>query len=207
MFMVDKIYSKDQLIKKSSFISYLCPISEFEGLKSDLRSLHPKASHIVWAFRAYEGRLSEGCSDDNEPKKSSGPPCLEALRGAGLVNVGVIVVRYFGGIKLGIGGLVRAYSSSVNEVIKSANLIKFEIRDIFIFFVPFSLLSRFEYYLEKNSLLALGREFRDDGVLFKIRLNRSEFEDLYKFAREFRGFYFLALALFSKNFFTSQTWL
>lgn len=72
-----------------------------------LKAEHPKAAHVVWALRERNGygQIVENQSDDGEPKGTSGQPSLNALRGAQLVNAGALIVRYFGGIKLGTGGL------------------------------------------------------------------------------------------------------
>ena len=83
---------------------------------------HPKARHHVYAYRylnEYE-QIVENSSDDGEPKGTSGKPSLHVLAGHELINTAVIIVRYFGGIKLGTGGLVRAYSDAVNSVINNA---------------------------------------------------------------------------------------
>ena len=71
-------------------------------------------------------QIVENQTDDGEPKGSAGKPSLDVLRGAELVNTALITVRYFGGIKLGIGGMVRAYGGAVNEVISQSNLVKYE---------------------------------------------------------------------------------
>jgi len=77
-----------------------------------LKIEHPKARHIVYAYRELNefNQIIENSSDDGEPKGSSGVPVLNVLRGEEFINVAILVVRYFGGIKLGIGGLVRAYT-------------------------------------------------------------------------------------------------
>ena len=110
---IEKEISAAQEIKKSSFIAYLAPLASFETLRAQLRQQHPKARHIVWAYRTLNepGQIVENSSDDGEPKSTAGAPCLNALRGAELINAAVLVVRYFGGIKLGTGGLVHAYAS------------------------------------------------------------------------------------------------
>ena len=129
---IDRIFKAQLDIKKSNFLAFLCPISLFKSLHEHLKEEHFKAVHVVWATRELNkyGQIVENQSDDGEPKGTSGQPSLNALRGAGLINVGVLIVRYFGGIKLGTGGLVRAYSGAVNEVIneaiKDGGVMKFE---------------------------------------------------------------------------------
>ncbi|ASM35587.1 phosphoenolpyruvate carboxykinase (ATP) [Campylobacter sputorum subsp. bubulus] len=201
---INEIFTAKQEIKKSTFISYLCPFDEFKTLHEKLKLEHPKAVHIVWAYRHYNEffQIVENQSDDGEPKGTSGPPSLNALRGANLINCGVFVVRYFGGIKLGTGGLVRAYSTSVNLAINGANLIPFEIKDDCIFFIPFILTRKFEYFFEKENLQITNKTFNQNGCVVECKLTQNAFASLLEFSTnlENQGFNFLALPLFAKDF-------
>ena len=136
LYIIKDAYHIELEIKKSTFIAFLTHIDKFDSLHVELKEKHPKATHIVWAKRFLNefDQIVENCSDDGEPKGTSGPPILNVLRGSELIECGILVVRYFGGIKLGTGGLVRAYGSSAKEVIKSANLIKYVKKGYF----PFS---------------------------------------------------------------------
>ncbi len=110
----------EQIINKSKFISYLVPIQSEEEGKEVLRSIkkeHSKATHHCSALRVGE---IERSNDDGEPASSAGLPMLQVLRGNKLQNVIAVVVRYFGGIELGVGGLIRAYGSSVTLAIQDA---------------------------------------------------------------------------------------
>eukprot|EP01029_Cantina_marsupialis_P023828 TRINITY_DN6002_c0_g1_i1.p1 TRINITY_DN6002_c0_g1~~TRINITY_DN6002_c0_g1_i1.p1 ORF type:complete len:117 (+),score=13.89 TRINITY_DN6002_c0_g1_i1:113-463(+) len=104
------------------------PINMFDEVMHRLRVEHPKARHFVYAYRYLNEfeQVVENQSDDGEPKGTSGKPTLNVLAGNELINSAVIIVRYFGGIKLGTGGLVRAYSDAANHVINSSKLIKYE---------------------------------------------------------------------------------
>jgi len=201
---VSEIYNAKTEIKRSTFLSYLLPIAKFEEFHEILRSDHPKAAHIVWAYRKLNkySQIIEAQSDDGEPKGTSGQPCLNALRGAGLIDAAVLVVRYFGGIKLGTGGLVRAYGGAANLAINEANLENFEQKDICGFFVPFSLTARFEHFLQKKNLEA-KREFNEDGAIWQVEFNEDEFNAFYDFAHHFeaQNFAFLAIPLFAKRIF------
>lgn len=109
-------------INKSKFICHLIPFPDFDKTMDQLKQEHPKGRHFVYAYRYLNefSQIVENQSDDGEPKGSSGPPTLAVLRGSELINTAVIIVRYFGGIKLGVGGLVRAYGKSVNLTIEKA---------------------------------------------------------------------------------------
>ncbi|WP_279061875.1 YigZ family protein [Campylobacter lanienae] len=207
MYIVKECYCHEQDIKKSNFASYICPFSEFESLRARLKEQNPKAVHIVWAYRYYNKyfQIVENSSDDGEPKGSSGPACLDALRGANLIDTAVLVVRYFGGVKLGVGGLVRAYGSSANLVINEAKLIKYEIRSIVRLFVPFALLARFDHYIDKFQLNP-KRDYNDSGCVYEFSLSSDEFANLYEFAFEYEisGVVYHALPLIAKNFYDNQ---
>ena len=188
MQQITQIFEISNEVKKSKFIAFLTPFSEFDALLSRLKNEHPKAAHIVWAYRILNefNQVVENQSDDGEPKGTSGTPCLNALRGAELINTAVLVVRYFGGIKLGTGGLVRAYASSVNLAINSAILTPFELKQICEFFVPFSLISKFEHFFSKQNL-KFNAEFNADGANFKGEITKNEFANLNKFIQNLQN--------------------
>jgi len=161
MFTLNKTCSATFEEKKSKFIAYLCVYSEFGKLLEKLKSEHPKARHIVTAFRYINEleQIVEGSSDDKEPRGTAGKPALHVLQGRELINVGVLIVRYFGGIKLGTGGLVRAYSDSVNLALKECELIKYEKKDSFKFTCSYSDLSKVEYHLQKIGIIETKKDF------------------------------------------------
>ncbi|KZZ42543.1 hypothetical protein A3759_01670 [Thalassolituus sp. HI0120] len=109
--------------KRSRFISELFPVNDEQAVKNRIKALknsHPKASHVCSAYRLRKnGKIIEGFSDDGEPSGTAGMPMLKTMRHRNLVNCTVLVTRYFGGTKLGTGGLQRAYSHSASEVISS----------------------------------------------------------------------------------------
>jgi len=105
-------------IKKSRFITLLEPTAGVEAAKAfiqRIKSLHPSARHHCWAFVAGPPNDSQqlGFSDDGEPAGTAGKPILGQLMGSGIGEITAVVVRYYGGIKLGTGGLVRAYGNGV----------------------------------------------------------------------------------------------
>jgi putative IMPACT (imprinted ancient) family translation regulator len=113
-------YSYSTKVLGSSFIALLGPLSEglvFEDVLTKIKKDYPKATHYVYAYLQAD---HEKCSDDGEPAHSSGRPLLELLKKKELSQVYLVVVRYFGGSKLGLGRLTRTYLSSGEEVIKEA---------------------------------------------------------------------------------------
>jgi uncharacterized YigZ family protein len=107
-------------IRKSRFIAYAIPVADRDAAMDELRRLreaHPAATHVCWALLA--GGQS-GMSDDGEPSGTAGRPILEVLRHHDLDGVLAAVVRYYGGVKLGAGGLVRAYTDAIATALQDA---------------------------------------------------------------------------------------
>lgn len=184
---IEQLYTAEIEEKKSTFLAYLCPINDFESLHVKLKNEHPKAAHIVWAKRFYNEfrQVVENNSDDGEPKGTSGPPVLNVMRGVELVNTGLLIVRYFGGIKLGTGGLVRAYGSSAKEVIAHAKLIPFVFKEMLTCKTAYPLVPRFEHYTTTHTVTVVKRDFESDGVVWKIEVSEEEKEHFLLFAHTF----------------------
>lgn len=126
-------------IKKSQFITCVQPVAgraEAVALVNDLWALHPEATHICWALMA--GGESAAV-DDGEPGGTAGRPMMEVLRHQGLEGVLATVIRYFGGIKLGAGGLVRAYNSAVAQALIGAEKVPLVRRKTLQCSVPYSM--------------------------------------------------------------------
>jgi uncharacterized YigZ family protein len=124
------LVSTEQLIKGSRFICHLGPAANKEDARHQIeavRTHHPKASHVCWAYIAGPPSGTEkDQSDDGEPRGTAGKPMLNILDHSGFGEIWTTVTRYFGGIKLGAGGLVRAYGSAVQQAL---DLVEFEIRE------------------------------------------------------------------------------
>lgn len=113
------------IIKNSRFITILCKLqnNKIENILDKIKKDYPKATHYCYAYIYGEEKHS---SDDGEPGGTAGIPMLNVLEKEDLNNILVVIVRYFGGIKLGAGGLVRAYTKSVTEVLKKAHFLSLE---------------------------------------------------------------------------------
>jgi uncharacterized YigZ family protein len=123
LFTIQSSFTNELRVKKSRFIASLHPVEDEHSVKEMLAKIkqeHRNASHHPHAFRIGIERIHQRCHDDGEPSKSSGLPILQELENAHLTNVLLIVTRYFGGIKLGLGGLSRAYREGAVLVISSA---------------------------------------------------------------------------------------
>lgn len=161
--------------KKSKFVAYLFPYMEFEKVMKRLKVEHPKARHHVYAYRYLNEfeQIVENCSDDGEPKGTSGKPSLAVLAGNELINSAVIIVRYFGGIKLGTGGLVRAYSDSVNEVISSSELCEYEKLIEQKIICSYHELSKVEYLIKQENIEIKNKEFTSNVELILLTTNEK----------------------------------
>ena len=162
--------------KKSRFIAVLTPIedrSQAESCLAALRSTYQNPSHIVYAFR-YGGleREIEGLSDDGEPKGTAGRPVLDVLAGRGVTNTLLAVVRYFGGTKLGTGGLVRAYGDSARAVLEQATLQELIPRSELRLLIPYHLFGSVERLFSETDVEVLQQDFATD-VTCRIRLART----------------------------------
>lgn len=171
--------------KKSSFTAYLCPVDDFKSLLGTLKSEHPKARHFVTASRSinHQEQIEESFSDDGEPKGTSGMPTLKVLRGNDLINVGIITVRYFGGIKLGTGGLVRAYSDAANHTISAASLVPYKKEEYAEFLIAYVDLQHAQYWAKKHEIKILERDFQSGGIALHVS---GERESLAQYTQKLR---------------------
>lgn len=137
---------------------------------NELKKAHPKAVHFVYAYRAINslGQVIERSSDDGEPKGSSGQPCLNVLRGWEMVDFGIIIVRYFGGVKLGVGGLVRAYTKATLEALhtlkSSQKIVQYERKEMQNLSVKYSELNTLKHILKAHNLDIQKEEFLSECV-------------------------------------------
>ena len=178
---VNKCFYNTYEEKKSKFIAYILPYSEFTRTLSNLKEKHPKARHFVYAYRYLNefDQIVENSSDDGEPRGTSGRPSLAVISGAGIINTAVIIIRYFVGVKLGTGGLVRAYSSSVNEVISLSEFSRYKKLELKQLFCDYSQLSKIEYLLEKDCIKISKKEFLSE-IVIHLEITKEEWEVFVK---------------------------
>ena len=183
LFTIDRVYEASYEIKRSEFLSFLVPIERFDEVYDRLKKEHKKANHIVWAKRFLNefDQIVENSTDDGEPKGTSGVPSLNVLRGEGLINAGVLIVRYFGGIKLGTGGIARAYSEAVKEVLREAKLFPYEKREILEFETSYKDVQKIEYFLRNLDVDFKDRVFKETGILWRVEVGKEQKEKIEKF--------------------------
>ncbi|SHH63694.1 YigZ family protein [Sporanaerobacter acetigenes] len=161
---------KDEIIiNKSRFIGYAKPIeNEGEALAfiEEIKSLHKDATHNVYAYVVGDDNNIQRYSDDGEPSGTAGIPALEVIKKEDLRNVVVVVTRYFGGIKLGTGGLIRAYTKGAKIGLEAGNIIekvlfrKVKIR------LDYTLYGKVENYLKTNGIITINTIYDDAVNLF-----------------------------------------
>lgn len=163
MYTINKEYVEKQIIKKSEFICTLIPVNSIDEVNAILTNIRKKyydATHNCYAYIIGDNAETIKCSDDGEPSQTAGVVILDALQKNNLTNVLAVVTRYFGGIKLGAGGLVRAYSSSVGLVTKNIELLKIEKCNKVTFTVSYANYNLIEKYVSKFQLL--DKDFQTD---------------------------------------------
>lgn len=175
---VESAYESLTEVNRSKFLTHLVPYSTFEGLQETLKREHPKANHVVYALRYLNeyDQVVENSSDDGEPKGCAGVPALNVLRGEEMINCAVLIVRYFGGIKLGTGGMARAYAQSVKDVLKVAEIVPYEKQITHTFTTSYSMVDKTLHTLKGCGITQIEREFGTNEVTWKIQGSKEEIE-------------------------------
>lgn len=171
--------------KRSRFFSFLVSVSSEEeaaAYSARLKKEHVGCSHVCYAYRLKGSPPPEKYTDAGEPSGTAGMPILNVLRGSGAVDAGIFVIRFFGGTKLGTGGLSRAYQAAALDAVKNAVLVTKKPAGIFHLDTDYSSQGKLTYLLKEEGLMILGTEFtdkvttsfllpddREEAVLNKIR--------------------------------------
>jgi uncharacterized YigZ family protein len=166
--------------KGSKFIAYACPISselEIKPLIANLRSEHPKARHFCYAYRLGLDRDNYRVNDDGEPAGTAGRPILNCLLSAGITNVIIIVVRYFGGTLLGVSGLIHAYKTAAMEAINNAVIIEKTVNVVFRVTCAYLQLNHVMKIIKEESLEVKSQVF-DLECIFILEIRKQSAEQL-----------------------------
>ena len=180
MYCIESKYVTTTEVNRSKFIAHLVPISEYQGLQGKLKQEHPKANHVVYALRYLNeyDQIVENSSDDGEPKGCAGTPTLNVLRGEELINCAVLIVRYFGGIKLGTGGMARAYTLAVKNVLKEATLIPYVKLESYTFSTAYNDVDKTLYVFKQLGLVEYERKFGIESVTWKVTGSKEKIEKM-----------------------------
>ena len=171
--------------KKSKFIGYIKPVSslnEAEKFIKSVKELHPDATHNVPLYRVMEnGQEYFKYNDDGEPTNTAGKPMAEILNILDIYNVAIVATRYFGGIKLGAGGLIRNYAKTAKLAVNEAEIIEYTEKSVFILDYDYENTSEIEMFLNANEQkygIEIQEKNYSDRVTLKIKANSSIEEKL-----------------------------
>ena len=170
----------EQTIKKSRFICSIARVSSDEEAQQFIASIqaaNKKATHNCFAYMIGDNDQIQRESDNGEPSGTAGIPILESLKLAKIHNVVAVVTRYFGGIKLGAGGLIRAYSNTTTEAIHQAGLVQWIKQAILKITVTYALHDPLLYYLKENNLEVASEEY-GVNVETSIYVNETDLKDV-----------------------------
>ncbi len=185
MKLINETYINTIIISKSEFITRLFRVNNIDEVNKNLaetRKKHYDASHNCYAYILGDNAEIEKCSDDGEPLKTAGAPMLDALKKNNVTNILAITTRYFGGILLGAGGLVRAYSKSVSEALKLAKF--YEVKEQ-IKFTMNTTYSGYNSLIKNINYVNILNTFFNTDVLIEAACDKELFnnlkDDLYKY--------------------------
>jgi uncharacterized YigZ family protein len=181
---IQSLTRHDLVVKGSEFLAFANHTpsvnAALEWLKS-IKTQYNDATHVCWAYRIGD---QYRFSDDGEPSGTAGAPIYRSLEGSGLDFVTVAVVRYYGGVNLGAGGLVRAYGGAAAEVLRIAPKLEVHPRVAVIVRVGFGFISTLHNLLEQFDLQDRFDEFTDQGLNVKFSALKTDLEQLQILVRD-----------------------
>ena len=173
--------------KGSTFTALTLPVVSLGQVKNELNNLreqYPDANHICYGYRIKEGdRVDEFATDAGEPKGSSGIPILNVLKRNQLVNVVIFVIRYFGGSKLGIPGLINAYETAAERTIQNAKVKKWIQLERISFIYNYDLQNRVDSILQKFKVNIIKSDF-GESIQVELEIEVGKTEELSKELKE-----------------------
>lgn len=169
--------------KKSKFIGYIKPVSTVEEAEKfivSIREMHPNATHNVPLYRVVEeGQEYFKYNDDGEPTNTAGKPMAEILNILDVYNVAIVATRYFGGIKLGAGGLIRNYAKTAKIAVNEAGIVEYKEKSLFIIDYDYEYTGEVESFLnmyKKEFEIEIVEKNYSSRVTMKIKAD-SEIEE------------------------------
>ncbi|EOA07313.1 Proline dipeptidase [Mycoplasma yeatsii 13926] len=160
-----KVYTNQIIIKNSKFITIMTKVNSKQDLESFLDKYRQlDATHNCYAYRIYDDKVIGGYNDDGEPSSTAGKPIFNVLEKNNLFNVVILVIRYYGGIKLGAGPLTRAYSNCASEIVKLADII--ETKKYYVYKIQFNIteIKQVNNWINKNKIEIINKEFNENVV-------------------------------------------
>lgn len=173
----------ENVINKSRFIAHIKPVTSEEEAKAFINQVstkHREATHNCSAYTIGDQMNIQKANDDGEPSGTAGVPMLDILKKLEIHNACVVVTRYFGGIKLGGGGLIRAYSGAVRDVIYDIGRVELRPAMPTNVTISYDLTGKFEYELESTPYLLRDQSYTDK-VSYQIDVVASDFDNFISF--------------------------
>ncbi|MGX0403803.1 YigZ family protein [Staphylococcus epidermidis] len=180
---IKQAHSIENVISKSRFIAYIKPVStenEAKAFIDEIKTKHKDATHNCSAYTVGPEMNIQKANDDGEPSGTAGIPMLEILKKLEIHNVCVVLTRYFGGIKLGAGGLIRAYSGAVRDVIYDIGRVELREAIPVTVTLDYDQTGKFEYELASTTFL-LREQFYTDKVSYQIDVVKNEYDAFIDF--------------------------
>ena len=174
------------VVKKSRFLSEAIPVDTAEGAREIWRSQKLKydnGGHIVFAFVVGSSGGIMGCSDDGEPAGTAGRPTLEVVKNCGITNFILTTARWYGGIKLGTGGLVKAYTEAAQFALEDAVTRELQMMTHVNFALPYTLLDQTKKHLAEHNFEFFQEDYAEN-IIFSGRLPESNHLELENFLRD-----------------------
>lgn len=165
----------EQIIEKSKFIAVAAHVTNLSEIAEHLHSAKtkfPQARHYVYAYRLREGRF-EKSTDDGEPQGTGGHPVLDIIQHRDLWDIQIIVIRYFGGVLLGTGGLTRAYGRTARMAIEQAIIVQQKPKQSYELTMPYPKYEQMKYLLKQRGWESVGETFTEQ-IGFRVYVNEED---------------------------------
>ena len=174
---VKNISEHKLIIKKSEFICTLIPLDDENLIDTTIKQYKEKYKDATHNCIAYIIGHQERANDDGEPSGTAGLPMLNVIKKQELSDSLVIVTRYFGGIKLGAGGLTRAYSQSVSEALKNAEIVEKHLVPLYKVTIDYGFTKKFEHLLKIHQIRCLNKEYTEK-VTYQLYIEDEHFFEI-----------------------------
>lgn len=169
MYTINENINNTIIVKNSKFITLLIKLDKSSNIKeiiNDLKIKYPKATHYTYAYRFDKNNY--GYSDDKEPTNTAGLPTYNVLEKKDLINVLAVTIRYFGGIKLGAAGLVRAYTKSISTLLNNINL-----KEVELYYLVELTTSYNDKFIDNNKFIIKEKIF-DINIAYKLLIKKID---------------------------------
>jgi len=166
--------------KGSKFTGFAIPVfseEEFKGHLARIKKENPDSGHYCYGFRIGADNKLYRYSDDGEPSSTAGKPIFGQIQSFELSNIMIVVTRYFGGIKLGVGGLITAYRSAAKEALNNANIVNRTVDNIYEIRFGYGIMSEVMNFIKKKKLEITSQRLEEIGTI-QFRIRQSEAENI-----------------------------